>query len=247
MKLHILSDLHTEFGDFKPPDTDADVVVLAGDIGVGIEGLRWAERRFPNLPVIYVPGNHEFYHHDITLIDELKQMAPDHIHVLDNDSMVVDDVRFLGCVLWTDFELFGITEQYFAVNKARQAMNDFSVIKCNAQRFTPHISMAIHSTSRQWLANQLALPFDGKTVVVTHHLPSPRSVSQRYATDPLSAAFASNLESMMGEERVAMWIHGHTHDAFDYEIEGTRVICNPRGYAPHDLTVDFRPNLLVAV
>jgi predicted phosphodiesterase len=85
MKLHILNDLHIEFEDFEHPVIEADVVVLAGDIGVGMEGLRWAEARFPDRPVIYVPGNHEFYHHDIALIDELKAEAPDNIHVLNDD------------------------------------------------------------------------------------------------------------------------------------------------------------------
>ena len=72
MKIHILNDLHIEFGAFEPPPTDADVVVLAGDIGVGLEGLHWAQSCFSDKPVIYVPGNHEFYHHDIALINEFK-------------------------------------------------------------------------------------------------------------------------------------------------------------------------------
>ena len=86
MKLHILNDLHIEFGDFAPPATDADVIILAGDIGVGMGGLHWAEKRFPDRPVIYVPGNHEFYHHDIALIDELKAQAPDNVHVLNDEN-----------------------------------------------------------------------------------------------------------------------------------------------------------------
>lgn len=80
MKAHILNDLHIEFGDFEPPATDADVVVLAGDIGVGMGGLHWAQDRFPDRPVVYVPGNHEFYRHDIALINDLKTQAPDHTY-----------------------------------------------------------------------------------------------------------------------------------------------------------------------
>jgi len=76
MKLHILSDLHTEFADFSPPETGADVVILAGDIGVGVGGVEWAARRFSKVPVVYVPGNHEFYGHDIGLTDQLKAAAP---------------------------------------------------------------------------------------------------------------------------------------------------------------------------
>jgi len=112
--------LHIEFEDFAPPATDADVVILAGDIGVGIGGMQWAEARFPGRPVIYVPGNHEFYHHDLTLIDELKVEAPDYIHVLNDDQVVIDDVRFLGSILWTDFALFGEADRFFAMQQARQ-------------------------------------------------------------------------------------------------------------------------------
>jgi hypothetical protein len=82
-------------------------------------GLLWAECRFPDRPVIYVPGNHEFYHRDIALIDELKIQAPDHIHVLNNDQVIIDGVRFLGCILWTDFALFGEADKFFAMQQAR--------------------------------------------------------------------------------------------------------------------------------
>jgi len=96
MKLHILSDLHTEFADFGPPETDADAVILAGDIGVGLEGLRWAARHFPDRPIVYVPGNHEFYGHDIALTGSLKSEAPRNISVLSDDRLVLDGVRFLA-------------------------------------------------------------------------------------------------------------------------------------------------------
>ncbi len=247
MKLHILNDLHIEFADFEPPAVHADVIVLAGDIGVGVDGLRWAESQFPEKPVIYVPGNHEFYHHDITLIDELKASASDNVHVLNDDAVDVDGVRFLGSVLWTDFALFGEVDRYFSVQRARQGMNDFSIIENNGQRFTPDDSIKLHKASRSWLAQMLAEPFAGKTVVVTHHAPSSRSVAQRFAQDLLTPAFASNLEELMGSDRVALWIHGHMHDPLDYEIFGTRVVCNPRGYAPYALTSGFRPQLVIEV
>ena len=247
MEMHILNDLHTEFEDFAPPVTDADVVVLAGDIGVGMQGLRWAKTRFPDKPVIYVPGNHEFYHHDIALIDELKAQAPVHIHVLNDDRIVIDGVRFLGSILWTDFALFGEADKYFAMQTARQQMADFSIIQNHGRPFTPEDAIRLHSASRGWLASMLAQPFDGKTVVVTHHAPSSRSVHPRYAADLLTPAFASNLEVLMDGDRPALWIHGHMHDPFDYEIYGTRVVCNPRGYAPNALTADFRPDWVVEI
>ncbi len=247
MKLHILNDLHVEFGEFKPPFTDADVVVLAGDIGVGNGGLDWAKTYFPDQPVIYVPGNHEFYHHDIALIDELKAGAPDNIHVLNNDTIEIDGVRFLGSVLWTDFALFGEADKWFSMQRARQGMNDFAIIRNNGRLFSPEDSIQFHEASQSWLAEKLSKPYGGKIVVVTHHAPSPRSVPPRFATDLLTPAFASNLETLMDGDRAALWVHGHTHDVFDYEIYGTRVVCNPRGYVPHELTRDFRPDWVVEI
>ena len=247
MKLYILNDLHTEFEDFEPPVTDADVVVLAGDIGVGMEGLCWAEARFPDRPVIYVPGNHEFYNHDITLVDQLKAQAPDNIHVLNDDQVIIDGVRFLGSILWTDFALFGEADKFFAMQQARQRMTDFSIIQNHAQLFTPEDAIRLHTASRDWLATMLTEPFAGKTVVITHHAPSSRSVHPRYVQDLLTPAFASNLENLMGGDRAVLWIHGHMHESFDYEIYGTQVICNPRGYAPKALNPDFRPDWVVEI
>ena len=247
MKLHILNDLHIEFEDFDPPATDADVVILAGDIGVGLEGLRWAEVRFPNRPVIYVPGNHEFYHHDIALVDELKAQAPEHIHVLNDDPVFIDGIRFLGSVLWTDFALFGAADKFFAMQAVRQWMTDFSIIQNNGQRFTPEDAIRLHTASRDWLALMLAEPFDRNTVVVTHHAPSSQSVHPRYARDLLTPAFASNLENLMEGDRAALWVHGHMHESFDYKIYGTRVVCNPRGYAPEALNPDFRPDWVIEI
>lgn len=247
MKLHVLNDLHIEFADFEPPATDADIVVLAGDIGVGLDGLSWAKAHFTDKPVIYVPGNHEFYHHDLALVEEMKACATDSIHVLDDDSVELGEARFLGSVLWTDFALFGETDKYFAMQRARQGMNDFAVIQDHGRRFTPDDAVRRHVASRAWLAERLREPFDGKTVVVTHHAPSSGSVPPRFARDLLTPAFASNLEDLMDGGRVQLWIHGHTHDPFDYEIHGTRVVCNPRGYAPYELTPGFRPGFMVEI
>ena len=208
MKLHILNDLHIEFEDFDTPATDADVVILAGDIGVGVEGLRWAEERFPDRPMIYVPGNHEFYHHDLSLIEELKEQAPEHIHVLNDDQVTIDGVRFLGSVLWTDFGLFGEADRLFAMQQVRRQMTDFSIIRNGGQRFTPEDAIRLHTASRGWLVTMLAEHFAGKTVVVTHHAPSSRSVHPRYASDLLTPAFASNLENLMDGDRAALWVHG---------------------------------------
>jgi Icc-related predicted phosphoesterase len=247
MKLHILSDLHTEFVDFDPPETDADAVILAGDIGVGLEGLGWAARHFPDRPIIYVPGNHEFYGHDIALTTALKSEAPENITVLSDDSLVLGGVRFLGSTLWTDFKLHGEAEAWFARQRARQSMNDFTNIRNGERRFRPEDSVVLHEASRSWLASELDLSFDGPTVVVTHHLPVSMSIASRYTNDPLNPAFASSLEGLIEHYQPTLWVHGHTHQPFDYELFGTRVVCNPRGYPGEHGDTGFRPDLTVVV
>lgn len=247
MKLQVLSDLHIEFADFELPETNADVIVLAGDIGVGIGGLKWLTKYTVSKPCIYVPGNHEFYGHDISLVDELRTCAPSNVHVLNNEQVVIDHVRFLGAVLWTDFRLFGEVDKWFSIQRARQSMNDFFSIEYNGRRFAPADSVALHEISRHWLSAKLAEPFDGKTVVVTHHAPSARSVAPRFASDTLTPAFASNLESLMGGHRAVLWVHGHMHNPSDYEINGTRVICSPRGYPGESASWSARESLVVEV
>jgi len=247
MKLHILSDLHTEFADFSPPETGADVVILAGDIGVGLGGIAWAACQFSEVPVIYVPGNHEFYDHDIGLTDELKATAPANIHILNDDKLELDGIRFLGSTLWTDFKLYGDGEAWFARQRAKRLIEDFASIRNGGRRFTPEDSVVVHETSKAWLVGELDREFDGPTVVVTHHLPGPASVSKRYANDPLNPVFASRLEEVIEKSRPELWIHGHTHVPCDYEIFNTRVVCNPRGYPGETRDSRFQAGLIVAV
>ena len=247
MKLHVLSDLHTEFADFSPPETDADVVILAGDIGVGLGGIEWAVRRFPKAPLIYVPGNHEFYDHDIGLTGELKAAAPANIHVLNNDTLQLDGIRYIGSTLWTDFKLHGEGEARFTRQLAKELIEDFASIKNGKRRFTPEDSVELHEASKVWLVGELEREFDGPTVVVTHHLPAATSVAKRYTNDPLNPVFASRLENVIERYRPELWIHGHTHVPCDYELFDTRIVCNPRGYPGENRRSEFRGDLLVSI
>ncbi|HCK81169.1 MAG TPA: metallophosphoesterase family protein [Candidatus Competibacter sp.] len=253
MKLHILSDLHLNVAGLEAPKTDADAIVLAGDIARPNEAMAWAtsfER-----PVVYVPGNHEFYGGalDATL-RELKRLgANTRVKVLDCDEIVLGDVRFLGATLWTDFLLFGEGEpRDWAMAQARLWVRDFSRIHLDEkleQLFSPAAAMGLFARHAAWLQGKLDQPFPGPTVVVTHHAPSPQSLHPRFANAALSACFVSDVEYLMGKDRVALWVHGHTHDSFDYTVNGTRVVCNPRGYAKHGVNENaaFDPELVVEV
>ncbi len=247
MKLRILSDLHNEFSVFDPPPVECDVVVLAGDIDVGIKAIEWAGRTFADKPVVFVHGNHEFYRGDFDLIEKCRQAAPDNVHVLEKDSVVIGGTRFVGTTLWTDFCLMGEAEQFLSMQHAGACLTDFSVIRHSGEPFTPRKSVELHDQSVKWLDGELANEFDGQTVVVTHHAPSPLSVAPQFKTDVVSAAFASNLESLIAVHRPALWIHGHTHDPFDYAIHDTRVVCNPRGYPQENRDQEFDPSLVVEI
>lgn len=249
MKLHILSDLHLEFSTFEPFKTDADVVILAGDIAKGDVGIKWARSAFPHKEIIYVPGNHEFYQYERTgTLDTMRNTATaEGVHLLDNDEVIINGVRFLGSTLWTDFRLFGSDKKESAMIHGKHDLQDFRLIHEGVMLFTPARSIELHEESLAWLTAKLDSPFNGKTVVVTHHLPSEKSVVERYRQEWLAACFASELGHQFG--KMALWVHGHTHDNLDYESAGTRVICNPRGYVTYQRqeNFDFNPVLIVEV
>ncbi|HEY2927532.1 metallophosphoesterase [Piscinibacter sp.] len=253
MNLNILSDLHLGFGALDRPENNADVVVLAGDISRPREAAAWALRF--DKPVLYVPGNHEFYGSSIEgAADELKRLcAGTHVHVLDNREIVIGRVRFLGATLWSDFELFGQGERMAAAkDEARRLIRDFSRIRFGASAnalFTPEDSAALFKRHASWLDDRLKATHAGPTVVITHHAPSRKSIHPRFSDSLLNACFVSDAEHLVGANRVQLWIHGHTHDSFDYLLNGTRIVCNPRGYARSGVNENplFDPDLIIPV
>lgn len=253
MKLHVMSDLHLSMAGMAVAATDADVVVLAGDIARPDKACAWA-RQFDK-PVLYVPGNHEYYQGDLqgTVAEMRRHSAGTSIEVLECTGCVRGGVRFLGATLWSDFRILddGATRAR-AMTDAVALIRDFQRIHVDAARrlpFTPQHSQALFDRTAAWLDAQLQEPFDGPTVVITHHAPSPRSIHARFEGSPINGCFVSDLERLMGAPRVPLWIHGHTHNSFDYTVRGTRVLCNPRGYVLQGVGENpaFDPALVVQV
>jgi predicted phosphodiesterase len=259
MRLLVLSDLHLEVWRENVPRIDLasgrpDVVVLAGDIHTAARAPAWAAAAFPNLPVIYVSGNHEFYG---STLDDMEQeiwaACRPHpaIRYLSCEESVIGDVRFLGCTLWTDYFLFGVGRRWSCMLAAREQMNDYHRIRVKWDRYRklhPSDTVRLHAQHKDWLKSRLREPFNGTTVVVTHMAPSKRSVSPQYEDDPCSAAFASDLEDLV--ELADVWIHGHTHESFDYQVGKCRVVCNPLGYLRGGGTPEnhcFDPGFIVEV
>jgi len=251
MKLQILSDLHLGFGDLSLPDTDADAIILAGDIGRPRQSIQWAYAL--RKPVLYVPGNHEFYGGVLEqVISELKGLARGtQIHVLDDDEVELGGVRFLGSTMWTDMKLFGDgPDQALSVRAAWQYMRDFTLIRMHdGKLFTPHDMVERFNRHITWLEKHLDAPSARPTVVITHHAPSRRSIHPEFANSLINAAYIADLERLFEEARVRLWVHGHTHNSFDYRVNGTRVVCNPRGYAIDGVNQNakFDPAFIVEV
>jgi predicted phosphodiesterase len=229
MKLRIYSDLHLEFASFDSPmlDPSVDLVILAGDIDKGGKGVKWASETF-SCPIVYVCGNHELYggHIDRT-VQKMREAASGHVHVLENDTLVLDGFRILGTTAWTDFSATG--DQVAAANMAWQWMNDFNYIRVGEgyRRLRPDDLIARNRIAKAWLTEELGKQFGGKTIVVTHHSPSPAVVGSKHEGH-LNAAYMNDWPELI--QQADLWIFGHTHESVDANLGGCRIVSNPRGY-----------------
>ena len=261
MRLWILSDLHMEQCHWSLPSDmagGADIAVLAGDVHTPLtRSIEWlaAQRdtgAFHGMEIVMVAGNHEFYHAEMrTERSWAAALARQHgIHYLDRSSVVLGGVRFVGCTLWTDYKLYGDAARAMAV--AGRSLNDHALIEVGRRTFSPQHALEEHRADCRWLREVMAEPFDGPTVVVTHHGVSLQSVDPKYADDLLTPAFSSHLDDLVADSGAVLWVHGHTHDSFDYAIGTTRVLCNPKGYGPgrssarHENSA-FDPRLVVTL
>lgn len=248
MKILHLSDLHLEFGEIALPSTDADVVVLSGDIHIGSKGLDWASNF--EVPTIITLGNHEAY--SSTPLDELiiecRERANEYqnVYFLENESVLIDGVRFHGATLWTDFTLNG--NETLSMHYARNSINDFKKIYFEGRLFTPELAAELHRTSRKWLFSSLEESSEDKNVVVTHHLPTPLAIQTIYKTSPLSPAFASDCSEFSKiSNKISVWLYGHNHDCREFIHNGIWYSTNQRGYEGHELVKGFDPNKLIVI
>jgi len=248
MRLHILADLHMEFGWVDIPSVPADVIVLAGDIHIGREGCKWARERFPGKPVIYVLGNHEFYRHSLPELTETlrRETEGGNIHLLENAAVEIDGWRFLGCSLWTSFMVGPDPEA--AMRTAEEMMSDYSIIQNSTEKrvLRARDTVKLHKESVAWLKEELSKGDPTRTIIITHHAPSHGSEAPYHKNSPLNAAFSSDLDSLIEQSGVPCWIHGHTHYNVDYKIGSTRILSNQRGY-PDEPCKGFDPKMVVAL
>ena len=262
MKIQLLSDLHLEVHPhFVPePTPGADVLVLAGDIGSYQTGSllsalgddNFGLERFAHwpVPVIFVPGNHEYDAQDFDAADARLRTTCERLglHWLERETLVLDGVRFVGTTLWSDFDALAehegsnnLARRLRQRDKAFRAANFYLKKTGGTRAELPFLAPAVREQGlrcQEWLRATLATPFDGPTVAVTHFAPSLRSADPRYGLVPGTAGFCNALDDCL--EHVQLWLHGHLHAPTDYTVQGTRgdgapwqcrVRANPLGYA----------------
>ncbi|MGE5546663.1 MAG: metallophosphoesterase [Solirubrobacterales bacterium] len=245
ISLVIMSDLHVEKGPYAPPPIAADLVVLAGDIGWGLEGVRWAAEHLGGRPAVYVAGNREYWQHPegTAPLAALRAAAAEvpGLRFLQDDEAVFElpggRLRVLGATLWTDYTLEG--DQDGTMRLAQERMPDYRNGRGpDGDLLTAEAVLASNRASVAFLACRLAESFDGPTIVVSHHVPSARSLKARRPEHVPTVASVTQLDALIEDTGPALWIHGHTHWNCDYRIGRTRILTNQRGgpeneeYAP---------------
>lgn len=260
MKLHIMSDLHLEFDRYTMPvpSVDADMLILAGDIGVGSNHRDWVLNLSDRYKyILLIAGNHEYYHQNYR---DLRKAWPKiqaswnqeskgaQIFILDPGSVTIDGITFLGATLWTDFD----KNNPMVTNAAQFGMNDYRIIYDYdvglelKNSLYPQTIFAQHERDLDFLTRNLDIT--KKTVVITHHAPSFQSIHNDYrnARDHLiNFCYHTPLEDLVVKSK--LWIHGHIHCNMDYQIQDSRVICNPRGYYHHSENPKFDPSLVLEI
>ena len=259
MRLQLLSDLHLETEQFDPePAAGAELLVLAGDVDSSWQGLR-RFRGWP-VPVLFVPGNHEYDRRDFDQARAGLQALSDELGFIlldDASTLRVDEqgrrVRFLGSTRWSDFDVFGSAERVRAMRAAGYFQRAMQATRDGA----PFGAAAVRDEAMRcqaWLAQELSHGECGNdwdaTVVITHFAPSLRSADPRFGKQPGTASFCNDDEALLPMAR--LWLHGHLHCQFDYRVEhganrATRVVCNARGHLRKGEPARFAPQALIEV
>ncbi|MBY3441602.1 metallophosphoesterase [Rhizobium laguerreae] len=268
MRAWIISDLH-----YSPMEAivgaplripDADICICAGDISENVSmSIAYLRRDIErHMPVILVLGNHDYYNSSIDLALEKarREIEGTRINLLENQCIEMAGCRFVGATLWTDFAVSIGGDEHVPPEERRaiafglvpSLMADFSCIyrsdarrPCENGLITVQEILKRHIASRSYIDQELSKPFDGRTIVVTHHAPRTESFDARFYGHVTNAAFGSDLSDLIARRRPSVWMHGHIHKFRDYMADKTRVICNPRGYGSERETSGFRSGFVI--
>jgi len=247
LNLAVASDLHFEFHKndpawLPPLPVCCDVLVLAGDIGVGNGAARAVFRiadALPDTTIVWVAGNHEFYNHHIgKQLDKYRRACAKHPQVffLENAAVEIKGYRFLGCTLWSGFDCLGEASLKPAMLEAQACISDFSLIRTAAEGrlFTPTDAAHRYAESYRWLEAELSTGEPGKMVVVTHFPPCREARHRGLPENPLTPYFQANCDELIHRYQPALWLYGHNHWTDDITLGDTRLVSNQLGYPSED-------------
>lgn len=228
MKIKLLSDLHTEFYPYKIEYSGEDILVLAGDIALKMQKVVEIVMEYFSIAplgtkVIYITGNHEYYHHTVAEVERFWQnFEYENFYYLQNSYIDIEGIRFFGSTLWTDLNK-GDPE---SIETCSNMINDYKLIN----KFTPKYSMLLHNnavTKLRQVLDTSELPI----VVITHHLPTFKSIDPMYKMSSCNHGFAcTDMDDIMKSDKIILWCHGHTHQCLNYMDGSIQILCNPRGY-----------------
>lgn len=263
MKIQLLSDLHNEFlrgsspvlshgWSGSIPQTESDLIILAGDIDTGTKGIEWAISESDRLckKIVYIPGNHEYYGHEyFDLAEKMSALCEGHdVYCLNPGVFIQDDLRIIGATLWTDYRVNVSFPQDLSMFYIERSLSDHRRITFNTgqlfRRFVPADALALHLEELSWIVQELNKPFEGKTVIVTHHGPHPVCQHPAFPVNELSAAFHSDLSSVIETNEIHLWAYGHTHSNLDEVVSDTRIVANQAGY-PGENVNDFDASFII--
>lgn len=252
MKIQLASDLHLfHHKTYDFPSTDSDVLVLAGDISSGRRSIEYVQKMADkhDKPVLFVAGNHEYYFNNfVQLHESFRNISDksDNVIFLDRNSFIYKEVRFLGATLWTDYLLDKRFPQTEVMDAAAHYMNDHFYIKSGLNgNFTPDHALTQHKKARAFLSTELSKPYNGKTVVITHHAPSLKCVHPDFGINHTAGAFMSDCDDLI--EQADLWLFGHTHANVDLQVGKCRLISNQFGYPNERIPRPYRNDLVIEI
>lgn len=239
---HWLDARHDPFeGVARETFASLDALIIAGDLS-NKPKVRWSkmlrhlEKYVPVESIYVLPGNHDYYDHVLDGDERLGQICDAiGVNFVQKRALVFGGTRYLCCTLWTDFALDGFREADMA--SAAAGMNDYRYIRLERARYRriqPIDVAHVHADHRAWLEARLAEPFEGRTIVVSHHAPLADCVAPGRSLAP---AYASDFSNLIDTYQPDAWFHGHTHSPSSLQRGRTNVRCVSIGY-PHE-TPDF--------
>lgn len=249
MKIQYCSDLHLEFPENKqflkvnPIQPVGDILILAGDIvpfavmDKHADFFDYIAGHFKQ--TFWIPGNHEYYHSDAAnRSGELNEKIRNNISLINNQTIIIEGTRFIFTTLWSSVSP---SDQWYLHHN----MSDFRVIKFNNELFTINHFNALHSDCKAFLLSELIKKFSGKTVVVTHHVPTLLNYPPKYKASTLNQAFAVELYDLIQDSNIDYWIYGHSHfNIPEFSIGNTRLLTNQLGYVSYKEHSQFKLNKL---